>query len=66
MTQRTSENSAVVELSEDGSVQFHNDLTGAIPTGILLTVAPFAVGLLLFGSIVIFLAAKKRRAEDED
>ncbi|MBR4425548.1 MAG: hypothetical protein IKS66_06355 [Oscillospiraceae bacterium] len=62
----TTQHSATATLSSDATVEFQNTLTGVIPTGILLTVAPFAVGLLLFGSIVIFLAAKKRRAEDED
>ena len=53
-------------LTDDTTVAFTNTLEGNVPTGILLTVAPFAIGLLLFGSLVIFLVAKKRRAEEED
>ena len=65
-TEGTTNTSTVNLINSGHKVDFTNTRTGVIPTGILLTVAPFAVGLLLFGSIVIFLAAKKRRAEDED
>ena len=41
---------------------FTNDRTGLIPTGVLLTIAPFAIGILLFGAIIIFFIAKRRRA----
>ena len=40
---------------------FTNDRTGIIPTGVLLTIAPFAIGILLFGAVIIFFIAKRRR-----
>ena len=40
---------------------FTNDRTGIIPTGVLLTIAPFAIGLLLFGALIIFIIAKRRK-----
>lgn len=50
----------------DHSVAFTNKRDGIIPTGVLLTIAPFAIGLLLFGALAVFLIArKKRRTEDE-
>ena len=45
---------------------FTNERNGIVPTGVLLTVAPFAIGLLLFGALAIFfIARKKKRAEEE-
>ena len=50
----------------DITAAFTNTKDGVIPTGVLLTVAPFAIGLLLFGALaVFFVAKKKRRAEEE-
>ena len=50
----------------DITAAFTNTRQGVIPTGVLLTVAPFAIGLLLFGALaVFFVAKKKRRAEEE-
>lgn len=40
---------------------FTNDRTGIIPTGVLPTIAPFAIGILLFGAVIIFFIAKRRR-----
>ena len=53
-------------VTADVNTGFTNDRTGVIPTGVLLTVAPFAIGLLLFGALaVFFVARKKKRAEEE-
>ena len=50
----------------DITAAFTNTRQGVIPTGVLLTVAPFAIGLLLFGALAIFfIARKKKRAEEE-
>lgn len=53
-------------VDDDITAAFTNTRQGVIPTGVLLTVAPFAIGLLLFGALaVFFVAKKKRRAEEE-
>jgi hypothetical protein len=53
-------------MATDKYVGYTNTRDGIIPTGVLLTVAPFAIGLLLFGALaVFFVAKKKRRAEEE-
>ena len=48
-------------VSADIKTGFTNDRTGIIPTGVLLTIAPFAIGILLFGALIIFFIAKRRR-----
>ena len=54
-------------VTADVKTGFTNDRTGVIPTGVLLTIAPFAIGLLLFGALgIFFVARKKRRVEDEE
>lgn len=42
---------------------YTNTREGAIPTGVILTVAPFAIGLLLFGAIMLYMVSRRRRAE---
>ena len=61
-------NSGQITLADaDHSVAFTNTRNGIIPTGVLLTIAPFAIGLLLFGALAIFfIARRKRRVEDEE
>lgn len=55
-------NSGAITLTDaNHSVAFTNTRNGIIPTGILLTVAPFAIGIMLFGSIIVFMIAKRRR-----
>ena len=46
---------------QDHSVAFTNTRNGIIPTGVLVTIAPFAIGILLFGALIIFFIAKRRR-----
>ena len=48
-------------VAADIKTGYTNDRTGIIPTGVLLTIAPFAVGILLFGTLIIFFIAKRRR-----
>ena len=61
-------NSGAITLDNaDHSVAFTNTRDGIIPTGVLLTIAPFAIGLLLFGALgIFFIARRKRRVEDEE
>lgn len=54
------------DVAADIKTGFTNDRTGIIPTGVLLTVAPFAIGLLLFGALAVFFIARKKRREGED
>ena len=49
-------------VAADIKTGYTNERTGIIPTGVLLTIAPFAIGLLLFGALIIFFVAKRRRA----
>ena len=48
-------------LSGDVKTGFTNNKDGIIPTGVLLTIAPFAIGILLFVALIIFIIAKRRR-----
>ena len=48
-------------VNADIKTGFTNDRSGVIPTGVLLTIAPFAIGILLFGALIIFIIAKRRR-----
>ena len=48
-------------VAADIKTGYTNDRTGIIPTGVLLTIAPFAIGILLFGALIIFFIAKRRR-----
>ena len=44
-----------VTLNSDHSVAFTNTRNGIIPTGIIMTIAPFAIGICVFGAIIIFI-----------
>ena len=48
-------------VTADIKTGYTNDRKGIIPTGVLLTIAPFAIGILLFGALIIFFIAKRRR-----
>lgn len=48
-------------LTTDIKTGFTNNKDGVIPTGVLLTIAPFAIGILLFGALIIFFISKRRR-----
>lgn len=55
-------NSAAGTMTADQEAAFTNTRDGIIPTGVILTVAPFAIGILLFGAVIVFLVSKRRRA----
>lgn len=58
-------NSGTITLNTnaDRSVAFTNNRNGTIPTGVLMTIAPFAIGLLVFGAVVVFLIARRRKKD---
>ena len=43
------------------SVAFTNKRTGIIPTGVIMTIAPFAIGICGFGAIIIFIICRRKR-----
>ena len=45
----------------DHSVAFTNMREGIIPTGIIMTIAPFAIGICGFGAIIIFIICRRKR-----
>ena len=55
-------NSCTVTLADDNhSVAFTNTRTGIIPTGIIMTIAPFAVGILVFGGVIVLIIYKRKK-----
>ena len=46
----------------DVKTSYTNSREGIIPTGVILTVAPFMIGLLLFGAVMMFMISRRRRA----
>ena len=50
-----------VTLNSDHSVAFTNTRNGIIPTGIIMTIAPFAIGICVFGTVFIFIICRKKR-----
>lgn len=48
-------------MDDDKYVGYTNTKDGVIPTGVLVTIAPFAIGILLFGALIIFFIAKRKR-----
>lgn len=58
----TGESSGAVTLADsDHSVAFTNTRTGIIPTGVIMTIAPFAIGICVFGAIIIFMISRRKR-----
>ncbi len=56
------ESSGEVTLADsDHSVAFTNTREGIIPTGIIMTIAPFAIGICGFGAIIIFIICRRKR-----
>ena len=43
------------------SVAFTNTRNGIIPTGVIMTIAPFAIGICVFGAIIIFIISRRKR-----
>ena len=48
-------------VSKDIKTGFTNDRTGIIPTGVIMTIAPFAIGICVFGAIIIFIICRRKR-----
>ena len=48
---------AVCTVSENAE----NTRNGIIPTGIIMTIAPFAIGICVFGAIIIFIISRRKR-----
>ena len=53
--------SGAVTLNSDHSVAFTNTRNGIIPTGIIMTIAPFAIGICVFGAVFIFIICRRKR-----
>ena len=53
--------SSDVTLDSDHSVAFTNTRSGIIPTGIIMTIAPFAFGICVFGAVFIFIIVRRKR-----
>ena len=47
--------------NSDHSVAFTNTRNGIIPTGIIMTIAPFAVGILVFGAVIVLVIYKRKK-----
>ncbi len=48
-------------VDEDAATSFTNDLSGIIPTGVIIMIAPFMIGLFVFGAIMLYVVSKRRR-----
>ena len=58
----TGDSSGAVTLADsDHSVAFTNTRNGIIPTGVIMTIAPFAIGICVFGAIIIFIISRRKR-----
>ena len=56
------ESSGAVTLADrDHSVAFTNTRNGIIPTGVIMTIAPFAIGICVFGAVIIFIIVRRKR-----
>jgi hypothetical protein len=53
-------------LSANTTVEFTNTRNGIIPTGIIIAIAPYVIGLCLFGAVVIFMLGRKKRQSAEE
>ena len=55
------------ELTADTTVAYTNNRSGAIPTGIILSVAaPVAIGVAVLGGIVFLVIKNKKRDPEEE
>ena len=48
-------------MNTDKYVGYTNTRNGIIPTGIIMTIAPFAIGICVFGAIIIFIICRRKR-----
>ena len=49
------------DVEDDAATSYTNDRTGIIPTGVIIMIAPFAIGLFVFGAIILYMISKRRR-----
>ncbi len=56
-----SSSGAITLANSNHSVAFTNTRTGIIPTGVIMTIAPFAAGLLVFGAIFVWIVIRRKR-----
>lgn len=52
---------AIALADSDHSVAFTNTRNGIIPTGVIMTIAPFAIGICVFGAVIIFIICRRKR-----
>ena len=45
----------------DKNTSYTNSREGIIPTGVIITVAPFAIGILVFGAVILYMISRRRR-----
>lgn len=57
----TGASSGNITLDSDHSVAFTNTREGIIPTGVIMTIAPFAIGICVFGAIILFIICRRKR-----
>jgi hypothetical protein len=50
-------------LDDNKYVGYTNTRNGVIPTGVIITVAPFVIGILVFGAIILYMINRRKRAE---
>ena len=48
-------------MNTDKYVGYTNTRNGIIPTGVIMTIAPFAIGICVFGAIIIFIICRRKR-----
>ena len=50
-----------ITLQADHSVVFTNTRNGIIPTGVIVEIAPFAIGILVFGAVIVFIIIRRKK-----
>lgn len=53
-----------ITMNDNHQADFTNTREGVIPTGVILTVAPFAIGLLVAAAVIFFLIGRKKKREE--
>ena len=54
---------SATDVDADAKTGYTNDRNGVIPTGVIIIVAPFAIGILVFGAIILYMVSRRRRVE---
>ena len=50
------------DVEDDVKTGYTNTREGAIPTGVIITIAPFVIGILVLGAVMLFMVSRRRRA----